>query len=116
MFPAGGPGAGLALLRAALAVTLLLDAWAAPTIAAYAWLASVVAALVLAGVLTPILAVLGGLMVLAHSALSHPSLLQAAPQVACSVALALLGPGAYSVDAVRYGRRLIRAPRSRRDD
>ncbi|WP_348696385.1 hypothetical protein [Duganella fentianensis] len=75
------------------------------------WLGQAMAVLLCIGIATPVLALLYAGMAL-YCLLQHWS---AAPMllamygliIANSVALALLGPGAYSLDAQLFGRRLI---------
>jgi uncharacterized membrane protein YphA (DoxX/SURF4 family) len=64
-----------------------------------------------AGVLTPILAILAMLFhVLAWSSLSNDGAGMTAIALLDALALALLGPGAYSIDAHRFGRRVVVLP------
>ena len=108
MFPAGAPGVGLALLRVSLAATLFIDLSA--TTATYAWQASALASFLFAGLLTPIVAALSGLLGATHLILTRAGYLHAGIYLAQAAAVALLGPGAYSVDARRFGRRRMRPP------
>jgi uncharacterized membrane protein YphA (DoxX/SURF4 family) len=113
MFPHGLPGLALLLLRAAVAIALLTESfnhphWVSGTLQAMAILLSVV---ILAGCWTPIVAavalVLHGLVWLATGVDSAAMAI-----VFCldAIALALLGPGAYSLDSYRFGRRLVVPP------
>lgn len=113
MFPPGIPGIGLLLLRASVAVALLSEHYAyraAPS----TWVSIALIALsgaISVGYLTPIITVAG---VLCH-ALIWIRMGGADPALICIVvldgfALALLGPGAYSVDAYRFGRRVVVLP------
>jgi len=123
-FPAGPPGVGLLLARAALGVVCLLQARCYLISAdAASWVVGV-ATLVLGGLLaigllTPVVAIigiLGGLLVAfsvipgCASALSHSG--YALLLVATTLVEVLLGgPGAYSIDARLFGPREIIIPR-----
>jgi hypothetical protein len=105
-FPTGAPGTGLLLLRIALAAALISEAsgHSLPTLIAAAGIALSLSI----GCLTMIAALLAALMHTIDAFTSGT----AAPMLSCvliaqSVALALLGPGAYSLDARLFGRRLI---------
>jgi uncharacterized membrane protein YphA (DoxX/SURF4 family) len=115
MFPPGLPGLALLLLRASVAVALLLDNHAHRD-ALPAWVqgaAILISLVVSVGYLTPIVAAaalaLHALVWIAVGA----GIDAAAVTIILSldaVALALLGPGAYSVDSRRFGRRLVVLP------
>jgi putative oxidoreductase len=115
-FPEGWPGTGLLFLRAAAAIPAIQHAVIGrlttnlPALEPLYFAAAMAAALLLAGLWTP---VVGVLMALAEVslALSHP----ADPGMhvvlaALAAALAMLGPGAWSVDARRFGRKRIQIP------
>jgi hypothetical protein len=113
MFPRGTPGLALILLRASVATALIADACChRQSVSLVLQGAAIVAALaVSAGFLTP----LGGVLALAvHGMIwSSAGVGNAAFAILASVdalALALVGPGAYSVDAYRYGRRVVVLP------
>lgn len=99
MFPNAGPGVGLVLLRIAVAATLV----AAPNTGWITWPLAVLLGL---GLATPILAVVASFL---HAAqiVTDPAHAKPAVALLIAVALALLGPGAYSFDARRFGRRLV---------
>ena len=127
-FPGGRPGAALLLLRLAVCGTLLLlggtyleyadqaSAWTS----ALGVLAAVSGASLLIGFLTPI-SVVAGLLAIGLALWWPPpgtpvllnGQLTALLVVVVAVAVALLGPGALSLDARLFGRREISIPRDR---
>lgn len=105
MFPPGLPGVALVLLRIAVAIATVAAAPYAPH-----WLMAVAVLIVIAlcvGCLTPIFTALSlGLQWLGWALLGgYPTMRLLATLV--TAALLLLGPGAYSFDALRFGRRLV---------
>ncbi|ARZ74948.1 hypothetical protein CCR98_12420 [Stenotrophomonas sp. WZN-1] len=96
MFPDRGPGIGLLWLRLCLAAALCL-----PGTHAGGWsvLCLLAAAMLVLGVLTPLAALMATATMFAQQA--------SWPLVALPPALLMLGPGAYSVDARLFGRRLL---------
>jgi uncharacterized membrane protein YphA (DoxX/SURF4 family) len=113
MFPAGLPGLGLLLLRGSVAIALLFEHYGRGD-AVFGWIEGatlLIAAALAIGYLTPIAAV-GGLVF--HGLIwLVAGIDSAAVGVVLSLdamALALLGPGAYSVDSRRFGRRLVELP------
>jgi hypothetical protein len=110
MFPQGRPGIALVFLRMSVALTVLLHAYAHSE-GPPAWLLAallLLAMLLVAGLLTPIVALLS---IAVHCMLALDMTLLTAGPVAIlildALALALLGPGAYSLDALRFGRRVV---------
>jgi hypothetical protein len=125
-FPDGRPGAGLLLLRGAVGGTLLvlggthLAGHAGWWSLAVGLLASAASASLLIGFLTP-LGVLAGLVAIGlalcwpppgASVILHGKL-AALFVVIAATSVALLGPGAFSLDARLFGRREISIPRDR---
>jgi hypothetical protein len=111
-FPKGAPGCGLILLRIAAALSLLTNASGHVVLAtqvSFPGLALIVLSIALVvGFLTPAVAVLGavieGTMLIASPETASALMLQG--PLVC-VALALLGPGSYSVDARLFGSRVV---------
>jgi hypothetical protein len=113
MFPPSWPGIGLLFLRSSVAIALLVEgschrqhppSWMQGT-------AIFLSITLLAGYLTPIAAAIGLLL----HALIWYRLGVGNPTIAIvvsldAIALALLGPGAYSIDSFRFGRRVVVVP------
>jgi hypothetical protein len=118
MFPPGMPGIALVFLRVSVALTVLLHGYARyEELPAWLLLALLLLAiLVVVGFLTPILALLAlTVQFIAPLGPAVPGAGAVAVSVFNALALALLGPGAYSLDAIRFGRRVVDLP-SREDD
>ena len=113
-FPDGAPGLGLLLLRAVLGVSAIssgvADLGTGPLVGA---LAIVVGCSLLAGFLTPVAATLLGLGAL-NIAVSQGKWTPVSV-VIVALAAALLGPGAFSIDARLFGRREIIIPIVKRE-
>src|SRR6476660_1302817 len=112
MFPGGCPGAGLLVLRLAAAIPLLIEGssefWGAPHDGPYArFIAIGVGSLLLAGLWTPVVgalqAIIGVWIVFTHRGHADLNLLLAG----LGLSLAMLGPGAWSIDAMLFGRKRI---------
>ena len=110
MFPGGWPGAGLLLQRVAAAIPLLLGGssafWGMPHGGLYArFIAIAVGSLLLAGLWTPIAGALQAIIelwaIFSSGNITHLLL------AVLGVSLAMLGPGAWSVDARLFGRKRI---------
>jgi len=114
-FPEGWPGTGLLILRAVAAVGALYQGAALlttplPGVLAAQVVAAGAAALTLVGFWTPVAGMLMAVaeLCLAFSRNTDPSMhILLAP---LAVALAMLGPGAWSVDARLFGRKRIQIP------
>jgi uncharacterized membrane protein YphA (DoxX/SURF4 family) len=110
MFPRGAPGIALLLLRlflGAVLITEALKAASAPNMVLICVLAAGALAIVV-GFATPIASVLAALVETAALNTHIDSIaLQPLAPVVIALALALLGPGAYSLDAKMFGRRLM---------
>ena len=128
-FPSGSPGIGLLLLRVGAAVVLIVhgaacltdrgpSAWGTWAVGATAVLTG---ALLLMGLVTPLA---GGLAAAASAGIALSWLPSPTPNafgggvtavlpVIVSAAIALLGPGAISVDCALFGRREITIPQAR---
>jgi len=116
MFPQGGPGVALLLLRISVAAILVISA--VSRLSNYSHL--LVAAAVLVGILlviglfTPVSSFAAVAFSLTNLLIDgHPSnsvIIVVATAILESIALALLGPGAYSLDAKLFGRRVMVVP------
>ena len=114
MFPSGRAGVALLLLRVAAATTLIVDGMANWASVTSFWILIVFllpAFSLIVGLLTPYGAMVCGLVQMVvlfktggcngfHLAMS----------ILTSGAVALLGPGAYSVDARMFGRQILSVP------
>jgi uncharacterized membrane protein YphA (DoxX/SURF4 family) len=111
-FPNEWPGAGLLLLRLTLAGALLADATQAlggtgpPQVFAAA-AAILAGALVAVGLWTPIAGVFVCLLQLGAVLTANGTVGWHLLQAAVGLCLALLGPGAWSIDARLFGRRRV---------
>ena len=107
MFPQGRPGFGLLLLRISVAAIFFLVAVQAGFPPTQLVLVGLISASLSVGFLTPVVAILtcvaGVVILLAGSGIGNPVQMFLTLD---SAALALLGPGAYSVDARLFGLRV----------
>lgn len=127
-FPGGFPGTGLLLLRIIVGVALiadsvlyLLDRHNSPSFALVLAVVMLLSGiLLLVGYLTPLAGTLAALAcvgrmsswLLASGATPLDTRWAIVFEITIAIALALLGPGAFSFDARLYGRREIIIPRS----
>jgi len=110
MFPQGGPGVALLLLRISVAAIFLMHAASYLNVSSLRLLFACVVLMCVslsAGFLTPYLSVIACAAAIANLLLVPHSgnLIHITPVIDAAV-LALLGPGAYSVDARLFGRRV----------
>ena len=115
MFPQGGPGIGLLLLRISAAGLFALNLTSRFNFPSLNWvlisLISLISLGLLLGFLTPILSVIaclaaGANLLLADQAIETVYILR----ILLSASLFFLGPGAYSVDARLFGLRVTVVP------
>jgi uncharacterized membrane protein YphA (DoxX/SURF4 family) len=107
-FPNRGAGLALVVLRLAVALVLVTRVWLCPALGATVLMAlsAVAAFLITVGLFTPIASGSAALLSLGFIRFSSEPFMSAL-MIAILVAVALLGAGAYSVDARLYGRRRL---------
>lgn len=107
-FPNSWPGAGLLLIRLALATALVMQSLplngTAPGIFLKS-LAIVAALMLLVGVWTPIICLLQFIANVGLMTAGSTTFAQWGPLTALFLSLAMLGPGAWSLDARLFGRK-----------
>jgi uncharacterized membrane protein YphA (DoxX/SURF4 family) len=119
IFPSRGPGIALLLLRISVAIVVLLDAsgslsaLAPPLVFGGLVLAAIALCL---GFATPLASAIGCVFQFAGLILVDRWSARLGTSIANSLALALLGPGAYSIDARLFGRWEIVLPHKRIDE
>ena len=113
MFPAGVAGIGLAILRvcvvASLSVGRPLSAGLANPILEHIVTISIMIALCL-GAFTPVTSILVILLQVNGLRAGSDSATDSVVHILMTASLLMLGPGAYSIDAKLFGRRLINPP------
>ena len=117
MFPTGIAGVALVALRSIVAVRLFVDVsagWPAGSVHLVVGVAALVALCLFVGLLTPYCAAVCCLLELALLVTTGvPHRFQLGMSALTAAAAAALGPGAYSVDARLFGRKLITIPPGR---
>jgi hypothetical protein len=110
MFPRGGPGFALLLLRISVAATLLLSLAGRPDLPLFHWLfaGAVLVSIALAiGIFTPVVSSIVCVYAIADLLIGLRFDWLVVSLVLNSLALALLGPGAYSLDARLFGLKVV---------
>ena len=112
MFPQGGPGAALLLLRVAVALTLVATTVRHAALYSLLFAGGLLISLsLMVGYLTPLMSVIAGAFSVANGLLFHQvDALIFALAILDAAALAILGPGAYSLDSRIYGRSVTVVP------
>ena len=120
-FPGGWPGLGLLLLRVLVGVTLVVQTLTyvdseKPNLVTWLVAASVLisASCLLVGFMTPIAAVVIGLATASLIIFTVNPNQTGLNVIVLTVVIALLGPGAFSIDARMFGRREILIPHTPR--
>jgi uncharacterized membrane protein YphA (DoxX/SURF4 family) len=113
MFPTGLPGIGLIAIRVTVAAMLLVDgsACAAPQSMGCTIGSLVAAVCLVSGILTPYAATFAGCLESWHLCTrDNVDQFHLIAAIVVTLALSVLGPGAYSVDNKIFGRRLVNLP------
>jgi hypothetical protein len=111
MFPGGSAGIALLILRLCAVGSLLMCAFEHGQFPAAGWTTLGIGAILLligVGTLTPFACAVGALIEAFYALSSRgTNQWQAVFAILVTIALGLLGPGAFSIDARLFGRRLI---------
>ena len=116
MFPQGGPGLGLLLLRTVTAAMIVVNVthrfnFSSPALYwAVVFLIAMISFSLCLGFLTPVLAVVACAAAVANLFLGQPGNFVYILRILTAAALIFLGPGAYSVDAKLFGLRVTIVP------
>jgi putative oxidoreductase len=113
IFPNGWPGAGLLLLRIASGGYLLTNgitaiaASGARSLGALALTSTIPGALLLIGLWTPVAGILAALLEALMILMTSQEPKEGVLLICDCVAIAMLGPGCWSIDSVLFGRRRL---------
>ena len=110
MFPAGAPGIALLMLRVCIAAMLLSAAYPGTQFLTITWDFLVLVALCIllcVGLFTPAACAFSVLLVGFRLPLMAGGQINVLLTLAITISLALLGPGAFSIDAKLFGRRIV---------
>jgi uncharacterized membrane protein YphA (DoxX/SURF4 family) len=114
MFPLGAPGIALLLLRFSVAAAMLVDGWGRLSALTPPLVLPLLAALALAlcvGFMTPIFSLAcAAIEMIGVFGFDGFDVVLSATLIVNAIALAMLGPGGYSIDARLFGRRVMVIP------
>ena len=111
MFPAGVPGIALLLLRIGVSATIFATGWDSQVPVAVLLVLVLLCLFLCLGIFTPLLSALGCVFELVTAVfMNHHSIVAVLSSSLDAAAVAMLGPGAYSLDARRFGHHVIRFP------
>ena len=117
MFPAGVPGVALLFLRIGVAATIFAAGWNSPVPVPVLLVLALHSVFLCLGIFTPLLATLGCVFELVSAGFMHDHNIVAVLLSSLdAAAVAMLGPVAYSLDARRFGHRVIHFPPEEKSD